>query len=224
MRKGVKLLVILNWALLSAIPVMSQTHFISDAKFYTQVQNDLQVKMKQLPTGNFFSIFKQENLTTYEEEALSFLYAYLPESDIVDKNGEYFLENVRMTQKAIQEMPWGKQLDESLIRYFVLPIRVNNEPLDDFRKTYYEEIKARVKDLSLAEAILAVNHWCHEKVVYTPSDGRTSSPLYPAPGYSSSVRPSSLSSSRRYFAKASCFSVLGHCASFSSLLCVSKLT
>ena len=144
MRKGVKLLVILNWALLSAIPVMSQTHFISDAKFYTQVQNDLQVKMKQLPTGNFFSIFKQENLTTYEEEALSFLYAYLPESDIVDKNGEYFLENVRMTQKAIQEMPWGKQLDESLIRYFVLPIRVNNEPLDDFRKTYYEEIKARV--------------------------------------------------------------------------------
>ena len=177
MRKGVKLLVILNWALLSAIPVMSQTHFISDAKFYTQVQNDLQVKMKQLPTGNFFSIFKQENLTTYEEEALSFLYAYLPESDIVDKNGEYFLENVRMTQKAIQEMPWGKQLDESLIRYFVLPIRVNNEPLDDFRKTYYEEIKARVKDLSLAEAILAVNHWCHEKVVYTPSDGRTSSPL-----------------------------------------------
>ena len=177
MRKGGKLLIILNLALLSVMPVIAQTHFISDANFYAQVQKDLQVKKKQLPKGDFFNILQQNNLTTYEKEALSFLYAYLPESDIVDKSGQYFLENVRMTQKAIQEMPWGNRLDESLIRYFVLPIRVNNEPLDDFRKTYYEEIKARVKNLSLTEAILAVNHWCHEKVVYTPSDGRTSSPL-----------------------------------------------
>ncbi|MDR0756291.1 MAG: transglutaminase-like domain-containing protein, partial [Tannerella sp.] len=30
---------------------------------------------------------------------------------------------------------------------------------------------------SLRDAALEVNHWCHEKVVYTPSDARTSSPL-----------------------------------------------
>lgn len=27
------------------------------------------------------------------------------------------------------------------------------------------------------EAALEVNHWCHEKVAYRPSDSRTSSPL-----------------------------------------------
>ncbi|MDD3062120.1 MAG: transglutaminase domain-containing protein, partial [Massilibacteroides sp.] len=27
------------------------------------------------------------------------------------------------------------------------------------------------------DAVLEVNHWCHEKVIYTPSDSRTSSPL-----------------------------------------------
>ena len=27
------------------------------------------------------------------------------------------------------------------------------------------------------DAVLEVNHWCHEKVIYTPSDARTSSPL-----------------------------------------------
>lgn len=156
---------------------MAQTHFISDASFYQQVERDLQKKQAQLPNGDFFAILKKPSLSTYEKEALSFLYAYLPESDIVDKSGEYFLENVRMTQKAIQEMPWGKQLDESLIRYFVLPIRVNNEPLDDARKVFYSELKDRVKNLSLYEAIVEVNHWCHEKVVYTPSDARTSSPL-----------------------------------------------
>ena len=29
----------------------------------------------------------------------------------------------------------------------------------------------------MKDAILEVNHWCHEKVTYRPTDGRTSSPL-----------------------------------------------
>ena len=42
---------------------------------------------------------------------------------------------------------------------------------------FFDELKDRVKGLSLYDAVLEVNHWCHEKVIYTPSDGRTSSPL-----------------------------------------------
>lgn len=154
-----------------------ESHFISDKAYFEQVQKDLEQKQQLLPNGDFFEVLNRENLTTYEKEALSFLYAYLPQSDIVDKTGDYFLENVRLTKQAVEEMPWGKDLDESLIRFFVLPIRVNNEPLDDSRKVFFEELKDRVKNLSLMEAIVEVNHWCHEKVVYTPSDGRTSSPL-----------------------------------------------
>ena len=29
----------------------------------------------------------------------------------------------------------------------------------------------------MKDAILEVNHWCHERVTYEPSDARTSSPL-----------------------------------------------
>ena len=152
-------------------------HFISDSAFMKQVQQDLEAKQKQLPNGDFFSILQNEGLTTYEKEALQFLYAYMPESDIVDQTGDFFLKNVQLTQQAVNEMPWGKQLDESLIRYFVLPLRVNNEPLDMAREVFYGELKDRVKNLSLLDAIIEVNHWCHEKMVYTPSDGRTSSPL-----------------------------------------------
>lgn len=168
-------------AILSVLFVLTactgDKHFISDAAYYEQVQKDLQLKQEQLPNGDFFEVLNRTDLTTYEKEALSFLYAYLPQSDIVDKTGDYYLENVRLTQQAVEEMPWGKSLDESLIRFFVLPIRVNNEPLDDSRKVFFEELKDRVKNLSLFDAIVEVNHWCHEKVVYTPSDGRTSSPL-----------------------------------------------
>ena len=71
----------------------------------------------------------------------------------------------------------GKEIPDDVFRHFVLPIRVNNENLDDSRRVFYNELKDRVKNLSLHDAVLEVNHWCHEKVIYTPSDARTSSPL-----------------------------------------------
>ena len=59
----------------------------------------------------------------------------------------------------------------------MLPVRVNNENLDMSRRDFYEELKPRVSGLGMKDAILEVNHWCHEKVTYQPSDARTSSPL-----------------------------------------------
>ncbi|PKP19118.1 MAG: hypothetical protein CVU05_12030 [Bacteroidetes bacterium HGW-Bacteroidetes-21] len=41
----------------------------------------------------------------------------------------------------------------------------------------YEELKNRVQGMSMHDAALEVNHWCHEKVTYKGSDVRTSSPL-----------------------------------------------
>lgn len=152
-------------------------HFLKDATYRLQVEKDLQVKKKALPRGNLFSILNNKSLTTNEKEALQFLYAYLPTCDITDHSGNYFLENVRLSEQARREMPWGNKVPDDLYRHFVLPIRVNNENLDDSRKVFFNELKDRVKGLSMKEAILEVNHWCHEKVVYTPSDARTSSPL-----------------------------------------------
>lgn len=91
--------------------------------------------------------------------------------------GDYYLENVRLSGQTRTEMPWGDLIPDELFRHFVLPIRVNNENLDDSRRVFYGELKDRVKHLSMKDAILEVNHWCHEKVVYRPSDARTSSPL-----------------------------------------------
>ena len=45
------------------------------------------------------------------------------------------------------------------------------------REVFYKALKPRVENLSMKDAILEVNHWCHEHVTYRPSDARTSSPL-----------------------------------------------
>lgn len=151
-------------------------HFITDEVYRSQVYADLQERESSLEQGDLFSVFNQP-MNMEEKEAMSFLYAYMPLGDIADYGGDYFLENVRTSLLARKEMPWGKNIPEMVFRHFVLPIRVNNENLDESRMVFYKELKERVKGLSLHDAVLEVNHWCHEKVIYTPSDARTSSPL-----------------------------------------------
>lgn len=155
----------------------SESHFITDEAYRHQVMSDFEMKKQQLPKGNLFSVCDDASLTVHEREALMFLYAYMPIGDITDYPGEYYVENIRLSKQASDEMPWGKVVPNELYRHFVLPVRVNNENLDDARRVFYGELKDRVKGLSMKDAILEVNHWCHEKVVYTPSDARTSSPL-----------------------------------------------
>ena len=116
-------------------------------------------------------------LASAERDALTFLYAHMPLQDMADYDGEFFLRAVRATLSARAEMPWGEKIPEDIFLPFVLPLRVNNENLDEARPALYKELKDRVKSLGLEEAILEVNHWCHEKVTYRGADERTSSPL-----------------------------------------------
>ncbi len=118
-----------------------------------------------------------DGLSSEEKEALTFLFAYMPTSDVVDYAQDFFLENARLALQSSKEMPWGNTVPDREWRHFVLPVRVNNEDLDMSRKVFYEELRPRIEGLSMEEAILEVNHWCHEKVSYQPSDQRTSPPL-----------------------------------------------
>lgn len=154
-----------------------ESHFLKEEAYRKQVIQDFEQKQQVLPNGDLFAIFSDETLALSEREALMFLYAYMPIGDITDYPGEYYLANIRLSEQTRREMPWGKNVTDELFRHFVLPVRINNENLDESREVFYGELKERVKGLSMKDAILEVNHWCHEKVVYRPSDGRTSSPL-----------------------------------------------
>lgn len=153
----------------------AQSGFISDTKYRAGMENLFNQRIKTV--GKNFYNTQKEKLTADEEEALKFLYAYMPLADVTDYPTSFFADNVRLSFKARNEMAWGKNVPELLFRHFVLPIRVNNEPLDASRAYFYNELKERIKNLSMHDAILEINHWCHEKVTYQPADARTSSPL-----------------------------------------------
>ena len=123
------------------------------------------------------SKFFARQLSDDQRRSMEVLYAYMPLPDITDNSPEFFLENVDMALRARREMPWGAMVPDREFRHFVLPVRINNEELDGYRRVFYDELKPRVEHLSMADAILEINHWCHEKATYQPSDGRTHSPL-----------------------------------------------
>ena len=153
-----------------------QTHFISNADERNEAEQRFEQRREALSDTHIFEIFSEE-MTREENEAMRFLYAYMPLGDLTDYDGDFHLAHVQAALRARNEMPWGKDIPEREFRHFVLPYRVNNENLDTARIAFYAELKPRIQHLSLKDAVLEINHWCHEKVAYTPSDMRTSAPL-----------------------------------------------
>lgn len=162
--------------LLMLVGILSACSSAGDSRFMQRVEADFRHKQELLPRGDLFRVFG-DPMTRQEREAMMFLYAYMPVGDITDYPGGFYLENVRSTLATRQEMPWGRAVSDDLFRHFVLPVRVNNEHLDDSRRVFHDCLKPRVAGLSMYDAVLEVNHWCHEKANYQPSDARTSSPL-----------------------------------------------
>ena len=165
-----------------------ETHFMKDKAYREAVHADFEARLaaNDNALARFVEIPGQagddedvmagsDRPSLAEHEALEFLYAYMPLADAVDYPASYYLDQVRATFRIRKEMGW--KVPEREFRHFVLPIRVNNENLDTARVAFNREIAPRVKGLSMKEAILEVNHWCHEKMTYQPSDARTSSPL-----------------------------------------------
>jgi transglutaminase-like putative cysteine protease len=153
-------------------------HFISDPEYRAKVEKQFEIQklLAHNRDSALFSVFKLP-LSLREEEALKFLYAYMPLSDLADYDGQFFLNNVRTSFAARDSFSWGKTIPDDIFRHFVLPVRINNENLDSARMVFFRELKNRVKNLAMKEAVLEVNHWCHEKVTYKSTDSRTSSPL-----------------------------------------------
>ena len=148
-------------------------HFITDKDYRAEVHEDFEGRMAEFPMLDV----RLDTLSAMEREAMEFLYAYMPLSDLADYEPSFYLQQVRYAFKVREEMPWGKDIPEDVFRHFVLVYRVNNENLDTARMVFYRELKERVKGMSIEKAALEVNHWCHEHVAYRASDSRTSAPL-----------------------------------------------
>lgn len=169
------------WILLAFVLLCAceEKHFMTDPDYRRMVEQDFQKKKEVLEgnPGNLFAVFDSP-MSVEEREALMFLYAYSPLIDLSFSGGDFLLKHVRWAFQAREAMPWGKDIPEDIFRHFVLPVRGGKENLDTARIVFYKELKERVAACeSMEKAALEVNHWCHEHVIYKPTNARTRSPL-----------------------------------------------
>ena len=118
-----------------------------------------------------FACGKGGNVESYT----AFLLDNMSSADKVIYPEQFWKDNVSKTLEVREMMGW--KISERDFKYFVLPLRVNNENLDDFRTVWADSLCSRVNGMIMEQAILEINHWCHEMATYAPSDARTSSPL-----------------------------------------------
>ena len=111
--------------------------------------------MDQFPSVGSQLAF-MDTLAPAEREAMQFLYAYMPYSDLADYSPDFFLNQVRYAFAARDTMPWGRAVPEDLFRHFVLVYRVNNENLDTARQFMFHQLRDRVRGLSMYDAALEV--------------------------------------------------------------------
>ena len=98
-------------------------HFISDATYRAQVEKAFE-QLKPLANGRaaqLFDVFSNK-LSLEEEEALKFLYAYMPLSDLADYDGKFFLQQVRMSLLARETFAWGKTIPGRYLSAFCVAL------------------------------------------------------------------------------------------------------
>ena len=126
-------------------------------------------------TALLLSVLLAASCGPHRTDYVGWLYGAMPLPDSLQYPRSFWEENVQKTLEVRRRMDWG--IPEREFRHFVLPLRVNNEALDDFRTVYADTLCRRVQGMGLTEAALEINHWCHEQATYQPSDGRTSAPM-----------------------------------------------
>jgi hypothetical protein len=94
---------------------------------------------------------------------------YQPYYDYYVLSADYLIENIDYAFKAWKEKPWAKHLDFKKFCEFILPYRVYDEPLQFYRKKFYEEFKwldDSVKSNDPVEACLILNRYIAKRFVF----------------------------------------------------------
>ncbi len=118
-----------------------------------------------------------EGADAEQREALEFLLAWLPPSDLGALPADVLVENVELALASWHEAPWSDEIDPYIFHTYILPHRVTQEPVQQWRPRLRELTTPRVAEMNLEQAALEINRFAREWVTYKPSSRRDQGPL-----------------------------------------------
>lgn len=107
-------------SLLTCGLMLSSSAVASDAVQGAVNRTESAVPTAGLPAG---WIKSHPRLTSEEAEAMEFLYSSMVLADRGNHEPDFYLQNVRSSLQAREEMPWGKSVPKREFMHFVLPDR-----------------------------------------------------------------------------------------------------
>jgi Transglutaminase-like superfamily len=82
------------------------------------------------------------------------------QSDLVNLTDQLLSDNIASVEKAKANAKWADRVPPEIWREFVLPYRVADEPLDDFKPEFYDKLAPIVATAEESgDAALLVHHW-----------------------------------------------------------------
>jgi transglutaminase-like putative cysteine protease len=105
----------------------------------------------------------------YREWA-EFLLSPMPDVDLVNMSADEFLSHCEGIKRNLGRVPWRNEIDPFLFRYYVLPHRVSQEPLESFTSVYADTLYDLISGVEdMRGAVLRVNEWVFTKMKYEPT-------------------------------------------------------
>ncbi|MCB2200925.1 transglutaminase-like domain-containing protein [bacterium] len=134
-----------------------------------------QISFAEQPSGRERFLDQAEEIDPVE--AVHFADA-LTAADWYEADTDMLLDGFRAALEVKHAFPWGESYSDEIYRRYVLPLRVDDEPLQPYRRQFMDEIGARIDTIScLSRAALEVNLWLGERVGFQSTDWRDQGPL-----------------------------------------------
>jgi len=117
-------------------------------------------------------------LTAEQRPAAEFLLENMPAVDLAQMPASMLEENVSLAFKARKSLPWGALVPYDLFEHYVLPHRVTQEPLSNWRGMFFDSLYPLVRNCTtMTDAAMQVNIWTGRKATYKPNAPRDQGPL-----------------------------------------------
>jgi len=117
-------------------------------------------------------------LPAEQRPAAEFLLANMPAVDLAQMPASMLEENVSLAFKARKLLPWGTRVPDDLFLHYVLPYRVTQEPLSDWRQMFFDSLYPLVRNCTtVTDAAMQVDIWTGRKAIYKPNAPRDQGPL-----------------------------------------------
>ncbi|HCX72714.1 MAG TPA: hypothetical protein DHM37_03265 [Candidatus Cloacimonas sp.] len=139
-------------------------------------QNALQTRLEKYAGENSDKLLELLSQTN-ENSDLYFLLENASPNDLAVLTTEFLQENVELALQA-RQFPYTSQYNDKIFQHFVLPYRISQEPLQNWRKKFYQELKPLVEaETDIEKAAILVNLWVTEQMSFKQTHGRDQAPL-----------------------------------------------